>query len=99
MSGRPPVIVRLFLATALTTALAGAVPASGATAAASHLRFQRTVLKRAGGEPNVSISPSGKVVLVDGLDGVSPATLYRSTDYGRTFQKLHPEFGGETGGG
>jgi hypothetical protein len=57
------------------------------------------VLKRAGGEPNVSVSPSGKIVLVDGLDGESPATLYRSTDYGRTFNRLHATFGGGTGGG
>src|SRR5205809_7490098 len=52
------------------------------------LSFVSTTLKRAGGEPAVSISPSGRVVLVDGLDGESPATLYRSIDYGRTFTKL-----------
>ncbi len=77
--------------------LIGALAASPASA--RQLHFHSTILKRAGGEPNVSISPSGKIVLVDGLDGHSPATLYRSTDHGRTFKRLHPSFGAGTGGG
>ncbi len=84
---------------ALSALLVAAVAASPAAGSARHLRFHATVLKRAGGEPNVSVSPSGKVVLVDGLDGPSPATLFRSTNHGRTFKRLHPTFGGETGGG
>src|SRR5436309_1671701 len=73
--------------------------AATAGASSGGLHFHPTVLKRAGGEPNVSVSPSGKIVLVDGLDGPSPATLYRSRNHGRTFRRLHPTFGGETGGG
>ncbi|MFN2641611.1 MAG: hypothetical protein ABR548_06925 [Actinomycetota bacterium] len=61
-------------------------------------RFTETVLRDAGGEPNVSISPSGKIVLVSGLGNDDPVTLYRSTDYGAHFTKLQPTFG-STGGG
>ena len=68
-----------------------AARASGATYAA-------TVLPGAGGEPNVSVSPSGKYVLADGLGNDAPATLYRSTDYGRTFHRITPAFP-KTGGG
>lgn len=84
---------------ALAAAAVGAALAPSAGASSRRLHFQRTVLKRAGGEPNVSVSPTGKFVLVDGLDGTSPATLYRSRNYGRTFKRLHPTWGGGTGGG
>lgn len=68
--------------------------------AATPLTFKATVLKGAGGEPNVAVSPSGKTVLVDGLNGSSgqPAALYRSTDGGVTFSSLKPVFT-STGGG
>jgi len=84
---------------ALTLLFCGGALAAPAGASSGRLHFKPTVLKRAGGEPNVSISPSGKNVLVDGLDGSPPATLYRSTDHGRTFTKLHPNFDGQAGGG
>src|SRR3954470_11970060 len=84
---------------AVATLAIGCAFAATAGASPRRLHFQSTVLKRAGGEPNVSISPTGKFVLVDGLDGPSPATLYRSRNYGRTFKRLHPTWGGGTGGG
>src|SRR5438046_596996 len=98
MSRRRELLVRAAVSV-LATLLVGGALAATAGASSRRLHFEPTVLKRAGGEPNVSVSPSGKVVLVDGLDGSSPATLYRSTNYGRTFKRLHATFGGQTGGG
>jgi len=70
---------------------------------ASSLHFAETVFPGAGGEPNVSISPDGKTVLVDGLGGSAqgndqPAALWRSTDGGKTFARIKPHFD-STGGG
>jgi len=67
--------------------------------AAPHgLATTTTVFPSAGGEPNVSISPDGRTVLVDGLGSSSePANLWRSTNGGRTFTRLHmhvPNSGG-----
>src|SRR5438876_945086 len=64
---------------------------------ASSLHFAETVFPGAGGEPNVSISPDGKTVLVDGLGGTAqgndqPAALWRSTDGGKTFTRIKPHF-------
>lgn len=76
-----------------TTAAAPAAAPTGPP-----LGFADTVLKATGGEPNIAISPSGRVVLVDGLGPDSPAALYRSTDYGQHFTKLaasFPKSGGE----
>src|SRR3954453_23620169 len=98
MFGRRELLLS-WAATALAALLVGGPFVAPAAASSGRLHFKPTVLKRAGGEPNVSISPSGKIVLVDGLDGTSPATLYRSTDYGRTFKPHHPAFGSGTGGG
>ena len=62
-------------------------------APAQSLAFATTTLKEAGGEPNVSVSPSGRTILVDGLSlNVSPADLWRSTDGGKTFTHLKPTF-------
>lgn len=66
-------------------------------ASQSPIQFQSTVLANGGGEPNISISPDGKVVLADGLGG-SPAALWRSTDGGKTFDHIQPSFA-HTGGG
>jgi hypothetical protein len=49
--------------------------------------YQVTKLASAGGEPNVSISPDGQTVLVDGLGG-NPVTYFRSTNGGATFTKV-----------
>src|SRR5437764_5363990 len=72
------------------------VPA--AHAAGPGLTTAATVFRAGGGEPNVSISPDGRTVLVDGLGSSSePANLWRSTDAGRTFSRLHmhvPNVGG-----
>lgn len=90
---------RRLAAFAVSGALAAAV--SGGTVAASGdsaPTFSATVLPGAGGEPNVSISPNGATVLVSGLDGKSPATLYRSTDGGASFTEISPDFS-STGGG
>jgi hypothetical protein len=81
------------------------VPA--AARAASHgstaPAWATTVFKGGGGEPNVSISPDGKTVLVDGLGGDAqgndqPSALWRSTDGGVTFTRIRPHFD-EVGGG
>jgi hypothetical protein len=65
--------------------------AGGATVPA--LQFDKLVFKTGGGEPDMTISPSGKTMLVAGLSlDVSPAVLYRSNDSGKTFKKLSPTF-------
>lgn len=68
----------------------GALQGSGAVT--TPLSFDSVVFKSAGGEPAIAISPSGKTMIVAGLGPESPAALYRSTDYGKTFTKLAPEF-------
>jgi hypothetical protein len=71
--------------------------AGGATLPA--LQYDKLVFKQAGGEPDMAISPSGKVMLVAGLSNdVSPAVLYRSNDSGKTFKKLTPTFTKDGGG-
>ena len=50
----------------LTAAFAGA-GAAPARAGSAAFRFAATVFRGGGGEPNVSISPDGRTVLVDGL--------------------------------
>ncbi|MDQ1713661.1 MAG: Sortilin, neurotensin receptor 3 [Frankiaceae bacterium] len=63
------------------------------------LAFGAKVLRDAGGEPNVAISPSGRIVLADGLSGGNdPAALYRSTDGGKTYTRLHPKLDNVGGG-
>jgi hypothetical protein len=95
-------ILRSPIALALTVAIALPVSAFAATGSGSHagpsaITFRATILKSGGGEPNVSISPNGKVVLVDGLGG-SPANLWRSTDGGRTYKRIMPTFSSRGGG-
>jgi hypothetical protein len=90
---------------ALTTLLAGTSSVLGATdcePTAPTVRtlpsagsFAGTVFKKAGGEPNIAISPSGKYLLADGLGGEpsgQPANLLRSTDFGQTFLSITPTF-------
>jgi hypothetical protein len=62
------------------------------------LAFDKVVLKGGGGEPDMAISPSGKIMMVAGLGNGSPAVFHRSTDFGRTFTKIAPSFD-ITGGG
>ena len=94
----PRFVLPLLLVASLTVPVASAASSNAArTAKKKGLRFQTTVFKGFGGEPNVSVSPDGKTVLVDGL-GASPATLARSTDGGKTFAPLAPSFA-HTGGG
>src|SRR5207245_452962 len=86
----------------VATSLAPAARAA-TYAASSPLHFAETVFPGAGGEPNVSISPDGRTVLVDGLGGSAqgkdePASLWRSTDAGRTFTRIHPSFPNAGGG-
>ena len=53
----------------------------------------------AGGEPNVTVAPRGRTVLVDGLGaGGDPSNLFRSTDGGRSFHQLH-NWASDVGGG
>jgi hypothetical protein len=66
-----------------------ATPSSGTTT---------KVFADAGGEPNVTVSPSGRYVLADGLGGAGPATLYRSSDYGRHFTLTIPKVAKRGGG-
>lgn len=61
--------------------------------------FAQTTFKGGGAEPSISISPSGRTVLVAGLNGTdAPAAFWRSTDYGRTFARLRPAFDRRGGG-
>ncbi len=48
-------------------------------------------LQSLGPEPNIAVSPSGRMVMVGG-GGESPSTFFRSADGGRTFRQLHPTF-------
>src|SRR5947208_1832733 len=89
----------------VATSLTSAAYAAGHPVASKGggLRFAETALPGGGGEPNVSISPDGKTVLVDGLGGSAqgndqPAALWRSTDAGTTFTRIKPHFD-STGGG
>src|SRR3954464_8653856 len=56
------------------------------------------IFANAGGEPNITVSPSGRYVLADGLGGESPSTLYRPTRYGRHFTLAVPKVP-QSGGG
>jgi hypothetical protein len=61
--------------------------------------YAQTVFRGAGGEPNVAVSPSGKIVLADGLGSSNdPANLFRSTDGGRHFTQVHPKVANVGGG-
>jgi hypothetical protein len=73
-------------------------PAVARAASTPRATFTTATLPGAGGEPNVSVSPSGKTLLVSGLGSTSPVTLYRSTDSGQHFTELHPAFP-QSGGG
>lgn len=95
MRKRPIALLAAASIAALLTA--GSFTAAGARPTASALRFKAFTLKAGGGEPNISISPDGKTILVDGLNG-SPANFWRSTDGGKTFEQLLPQFQ-KTGGG
>lgn len=90
---RRPALIAV-TATVVAT-LVGAPLALGATPKAA---YSATILPRAGGEPNITVSPSGRTVLVDGLGGSSgPADLYRSTDGGKHFTRTPikvPKVGG-----
>src|SRR3954464_13692143 len=74
---------------AATPFVAGAAPGPQSTT---------KVFANAGGEPNITVSPSGRYVLADGLGGSSPSTLYPSTDYGRHFTLAVPKVD-QSGGG
>jgi hypothetical protein len=68
------------------------LPLVSQAAAPKGLAFSKTVFPKAGGEPNVAVSPSGRTVLADGLgSGNDPANLWRSTDGGRHFTQVHPK--------
>ncbi|MEA2683109.1 MAG: Photosynthesis system assembly factor [Chloroflexota bacterium] len=76
-----------------------AAPATSPVPAAP--TFGTTVFKKGGGEPNIAISPSGRYMIADGLGGTpagQPANIFRSTDFGKTFQAITPAFA-NTGGG
>jgi hypothetical protein len=90
--------VRRTLLAVLAACLAAGVPAVSHATSHSRLAFAKTVFDNAGGEPNVAVSPSGRVILADGLgSGSDPSNLYRSTDGGKHFHKIHmkvPNVGG-----
>jgi hypothetical protein len=86
---------------AAAAAVVSAAPVvTHATAAPVHrvAATTTTTLRDAGGEPNVTMSPSGRFVLADGLGGSSPATLYRSVDFGRHFNLAVPQVPRRGGG-
>lgn len=82
---------RPLLTALLAAAVTAAVPAVPHALAARGADTTTTVFRNAGGEPNVTLSPSGRYVLADGLSGFGhdPSTLYRSTDHGRHFTRVH----------
>jgi hypothetical protein len=75
---------------AIAAVAATAAPLVAHATATSAIRTGATTFQNAGGEPNVTVSPSGRYVLADGLGGSSPSTLYRSTDYGKHFTLAVP---------
>jgi hypothetical protein len=75
---------------AVAAVAATAAPLVAHATATSAIRTGATTFQNAGGEPNVTVSPSGRYVLADGLGGSSPSTLYRSTDYGKHFTLAVP---------
>src|SRR5437867_184572 len=91
------------LAVVLTLLSYFGAPTAAHAGSGGRLAFATTVFSGGGGEPNVSISPDGKTVLVDGLGGSAqggdqPAALWRSTDGGRTFTRIKPQFDNVGGG-
>ncbi|HEU0132472.1 MAG TPA: sialidase family protein [Mycobacteriales bacterium] len=85
--------------TALAALTLATAPLVAHAAAPQRMAFAQTVFKGGGGEPNVAVSPSGRVVLADGLNGGSdPAALYRSTDGGKHFTRIHPALDNVGGG-
>jgi hypothetical protein len=76
---------------AVAAVAATAAPLVAHATATNSVRTVNTTFSGAGGEPNVTVSPSGRYVLADGLGGSSPATLYRSTDYGKHFSLAVPQ--------
>ncbi|MDQ1700731.1 MAG: hypothetical protein QOG34_2594 [Frankiaceae bacterium] len=83
---------------AVAGAAAIAVPVVAHATATNAVRTSAQTFLNAGGEPNITVSPSGKYVLADGLGSESPATLYRSTDYGKHFTLTVPQVS-QAGGG
>jgi hypothetical protein len=87
------------LALLLLPLLALAVPGHAAGGPAHLTVSTAFVFERAGGEPNVTVAPHGRTVLVDGLGGGSdPANLFRSTDSGRSFTQVR-DYASDVGGG
>src|SRR5207302_1490643 len=89
---------RRFLAGSLAVATLAATAFVVGAAASPPPPSTTRVFANAGGEPNVTVSPSGRYVLADGLGGASPSTLYRSTDYGRHFALAVPKVPRKGGG-
>lgn len=86
---------RLALTLWLAAVVIGSVAFAGGAGGASvgDLAFDNVVFKDGGAEPTIAISPTGRVVMVAALHTEeSPATLYRSTDFGRTFKLIKPTF-------
>ena len=82
----------MLLAVALTGGITPAGAACTSTTPPAAQVFSASVFKNGGAEPNVSISPSGKMVMIDGLGPASPAALYRSSDFGHHFTRISPTF-------
>jgi len=73
----------------LLPALALALPGHAASKPAGLKVAKAFVFDGAGGEPNVTVAPHGRDVLVDGLgSGSDPSNLFRSTDSGRSFNPV-----------
>lgn len=95
MTERAPILRRLVV---LAAVAALSAPGLGRAATSPVPGFSSTLLPKGGGEPNVSVSPSGRTILVDGLADTSPASLYRSTDSGASFTRITPTFSSSGGG-
>jgi hypothetical protein len=62
-----------------------------AQAGPPHGGYDVVGLPSLGPEPNIAVSPSGRMVMAGG-GGESPSTFFLSADGGRTFRQLHPKF-------
>src|SRR5579862_4209468 len=75
-----------------------AAPLVAHAAGTNSIKTTAQTFQNAGGEPNVTVSPSGRYVLADGLGGPGPSNLYRSTDFGKHFTLAVPNVA-KAGGG
>jgi hypothetical protein len=83
-------LISAALAAVVATPVIAHATDTGTTTDPAALAWSQQTFANAGGEPNVTVSPDGQTVLADGLGSSSdPSALYRSTDGGQTFTRVH----------